>query len=106
LLLYKLAFEHDPALKAMGYKPMNLTLELLEAEKPRVFQVGNDGVMVCVNGKCAKANVAEVEAGLLELAECIKHDYENGFCVKEDCGGTTSGAGSSCEYRMYCPKWG
>jgi DNA helicase-2/ATP-dependent DNA helicase PcrA len=105
LLLYKLAFEHDSALKAMGYKPMNLTLELLEQEKPRIFQIGDDGLMVCTNGRCTKANVAEVEAGLLEIAECIKHDYENGFEVKEDCGGTTD-AGSSCEYRMYCPRWG
>lgn len=105
LLLYKLAFENDPTLKAMGYKPMNLTLELLEEEKPRVFQVGDDGVMVCINGRCAKANVAEVEQGLLEIAACIKHDYENGFETKEDCGGTNV-PGSSCEYRMYCPRWG
>jgi DNA helicase-2/ATP-dependent DNA helicase PcrA len=101
-----LAFENDPALKAMGYKPMNLTLELLEEEKPRVFQVGDDGFMVCINGRCTKANVAEAERSLLDLADCIRHDYENGFEVKEDCGGTTGVPGSSCEYRMYCPKWG
>jgi len=104
LLLYKLAFEHDPALKAMGYKPMNLTLELLEAEKPRIFQIGDDGLMVCTNGRYAKAYVAEVEAGLFEIAARIKHDYENGFGVKEDCGGMKV-PGSSCEYKMYCPKW-
>jgi DNA helicase-2/ATP-dependent DNA helicase PcrA len=105
LLLYKLAFENDPTLRTMGYKPMNLTLELLEEEKPRIFQIDGDGFMVCINGRCTKANVAEVEHGLLEIAACIKHDYENGFEMKEDCGGTNV-PGSSCEYRMYCPRWG
>jgi DNA helicase-2/ATP-dependent DNA helicase PcrA len=105
LLLYKLAFEHDPTLKATGLKPTNLSLELLEEEKPRIFRVDEDGFMVCINGRCTKANVAEVEKGLLDIASCIKHDYENGFEVKEDCSGTNM-PGSSCEYRMYCPKWG
>jgi DNA helicase-2/ATP-dependent DNA helicase PcrA len=105
LLLYKLAFEHDPTLKAMGFKPTNLTLELLEEEKPRIFQVDENGFMVCINGRCTKANVAEVEKGLLDIAACIKRDYENGFEVKEDCSGTNV-PGSSCEYRMYCPRWG
>ncbi len=103
--MYKLAFEHDPTLKATGLKPANLTLELLEEEKPRTFQVDGDGFMVCINGRCTKANVAEVKRDLLEIVAKIKHDYENGFGVKEDCGGTTGVPGSGCEYRMYCPKY-
>lgn len=55
LLLYKLAFEHDPTLRAIGLKPSNLTLELLEEEKPRIFQVGDDGLMVSINRRCAGA---------------------------------------------------
>jgi DNA helicase-2/ATP-dependent DNA helicase PcrA len=104
LLMYKLAFEHDPALKATGLKPKNLTLELLEQEKPRVFEIGEDGLMVCVNGRCKEANVKDVEDAILQIARNIERDYEKGFEPIEECGSKV--AGSRCEYWMYCPRWG
>ena len=104
LLMYKLAFENDPALKAMGLKPKNLTLELLEQEKTRIFEIGEDGLMVCTNGRCKEANIADVEAEILQLAKNIERDYENGFEPIEECGNKV--AGGRCEYWMYCPRWG
>ena len=104
ILIYKLAFENDPALKAMGLKPKNLTSELLEQEKTRIFAIGEDGLMVCTNGRCKEANIADVEAEILQLAKNIERDYENGFEPIEECGNKV--AGSRCEYWMYCPRWG
>jgi DNA helicase II / ATP-dependent DNA helicase PcrA len=101
LLMYKLAFENDPALKAMGLKPKNLTLELLEQEKTKIFEIGEDRLMVCTNGRCKEANIADVEAEILELAKNIERDYGNGFEPIEECGNKV--AGSRCEYWMYCP---
>jgi DNA helicase-2/ATP-dependent DNA helicase PcrA len=104
LLMYKLAFEHDPTLKAMGLKAKMLTLELLEQEKPRVFEIGEDGLMACVNGRYKEANVTDVEESILQLARNIEHDYEHGFEPTEECGNHF--AGGRCEYWMYCPRWG
>ncbi len=104
LIMYKLAFENDPALKAMGLSPKKLTLELLEKEKSQEFEIGEDGMLVCVNGRCDEANIANVEKSIVELARCIEHDYENGFEPIEECGNKV--AGNRCEYWMYCPRWG
>lgn len=103
-LMYKLAFENDPELNAMGLKPKNLTLELLEQEKTRVFEIGEDGLMVCTNGRCKEANITDVEAEILQLARNIERDYENGFEPIEEYGNKV--AGNRCEYWMYCPRWG
>jgi DNA helicase II / ATP-dependent DNA helicase PcrA len=89
--MYKLAFENDSALKAMGLKPKNLTLELLGQEKTRIFEIGEDGLMVCVNGRSKEANIADFEAEILELAKNIEHDYENGFEPIEECGNKVAG---------------
>lgn len=55
---------------------------------------------------CTSARVEDVGKGLLEIAACIKHDHENGFETKEDCGGTKGVLESSCVYKMYSPRWG
>ncbi len=52
-----------------GFKVTNLTLELLDEEKPRIFQVDEDGFMICINGRCTKANVAEVEKSIMEISD-------------------------------------
>ncbi|MCD1293873.1 ATP-dependent helicase [Methanocella sp. CWC-04] len=104
LVVYKLAFENDPALKALGYNPKRLTLELLEDEVPRVFEVSDDGCMKNVNGRCKAVKIEDTLADLLKLADGIKNDYEKGFNVIENCGGNT-GPGRYCPYQMYCPKW-
>ena len=103
MIMYKLAFENDPELKAMGLNPKKLTLKLLEKKKPQEFKIGEDGLIVCVNGRCEKANIADVENLLVELAKAIEYDHENGFEPVEECGNKV--AGGRCEYWMYCPRW-
>lgn len=44
-----------------------------------IFRIGDGGLMVCVNGRCAGAMGEDIEKGLLEIAAHIKHDYKNGF---------------------------
>lgn len=69
-----------------------------------MFAIGEDGVMVCTNGRCAEANIADVENLIIKIAKTIEHDYENGFELVEEC--SSKVAGSRCEYWMYCPRWG
>ncbi len=63
----------------MGLSPKKITLELFEKEKSQEFDIGEDGLLVCVNGRCDEANIANVEKSIVELARCNERDYENGF---------------------------
>jgi DNA helicase-2/ATP-dependent DNA helicase PcrA len=104
LSLYVMALEHDPALKAKGLVPKAVTLELLEQEKPRTFELNGDRVMVCVGGRCQPIDIEAARASLLETARKIAYDYEHGFPTLEECGNV--GYTGSCPYRLYCPRWG
>ena len=101
LLLYALAFQLDPKLKESSLIPKRLTLELLEQEKPRTFELTNDGEMINIDGRCEAVNIERVKQELLALAKGAARDYEKGFAVSED-----DATCKTCAYKLYCPKWG
>ncbi|MFZ3077184.1 MAG: ATP-dependent DNA helicase [Candidatus Aenigmatarchaeota archaeon] len=100
LLLYALAFQLDPKLKESCLIPKRLTLELLEQEKPRTFELAADGEMINIDGRCEAVNIEQVKQELLALAKGAARDYERGFAVSED-----DATCKTCAYKLYCPKW-
>jgi len=89
LLLYAHGFKHlHPE-----YTVRRLSLELLSKPKPRVYEL--DGAEYVSSG------VAPLDAGVLsemvDVAECILHDYRHGFERVDD-----EGQCRDCGYRLYC----
>ncbi len=75
------------------YTVRRLSLELLSKQKPRVYEL--DGA------EYVRSGVAPLDAGVLsemvDVAECILHDYRHGFYRVDD-----EGQCRDCGYRLYC----
>ncbi len=102
ITMYMLALQRDPVLREKGLVPRRATLELLEEEKPRTFELGEDGSMT--SSRCKPIEIEKVRQWFVETAQKIAYDYEHGFEVIEDCGQV--GYTGNCPYKMYCPRWG
>jgi len=85
--------------KHLGLKPRFLTLELLELDKPRRFELQDDGTATAA--RVGSFNINERMKELVELARKALNDYQKGFKPTED-----DNACRRCEFKLYCPKWG
>ncbi len=84
--------------KLKGEKPRFLTLELLQHEKPRRFELQGDGKY-----KMPRIEI-DTDAAFTELQEYAKQIQEGlvkGFEPSKD-----DGPCERCGYRFFCPKWG
>ncbi|WP_424357322.1 ATP-dependent helicase [Methanocella sp. MCL-LM] len=104
ITMYMLALQRDPVLREKGLIPRRATLELLEEEKPRTFELCEDGTMKSVGSSCKAIEIEKVRQWFVQMAENIAYDYEHGFDVIEECGHV--GYTGNCPYKMYCPRWG
>lgn len=105
ITMYMLALRRDPVLREKGLVPKRATLELLEEEKPRTYELSEDGtVLTAVGSKVRPIEIEKVRQWFILTARKIAHDYEHGFDVLEDCG--QAGYTGYCPYRLYCPRWG
>jgi len=90
LLLYKLGFNHlHPE-----YIVRRLSLDLLARDKPRVYELQDNGDYVSERVKPLDVGVIE---GMVETARQIAHDYEHGFDKIDDVG-----VCRDCGFRLYC----
>ncbi|CAJ35284.1 ATP-dependent helicase [Methanocella arvoryzae] len=104
ITMYMLALQRDPALREKRLTPKRATLELLEEEKPRTFELCDDGTMKSVGSNCKAIEIEKVRQWFVQMANNIAYDYEHGFEVIEECGQV--GYTGNCPYKMYCPRWG
>jgi DNA helicase-2/ATP-dependent DNA helicase PcrA len=104
ITMYMLALQKDPVLREKGLVPKRATLELLEEEKPRTFELCDDGTMIGVGSRLKPINIEQVREWFIQTAKNIAYDYEHGFDVIQDCGQV--GYTGNCPYKMYCPRWG
>jgi len=71
-----------------------LTLDMLARDKPRVYELQDDGNYT---GSRVKALEPDVIEGMVETAGRIAYDYEHGFKGVGD-----EGVCRDCGYRLYC----
>jgi len=90
LLLYARGFNH----LYPDYVVRRLTLEMLARDKPRVYELQDDGNYT---GSRVKALDPDVIEGMVETARKIAHDYEHGFEGVGD-----EGVCRDCGFRLYC----
>ncbi len=74
LLLYAKGFEHMHP----EYRVRRLTLDMLAREKPRVFELQEDGEYKSIEGRVSPLDSGAI-ASMVETARKIAHDYEHGF---------------------------
>ena len=92
LLLYAKGFEHMHP----EYRVKRLTLDMLALEKPRVFELQEDGEYGSTEGRVSPLDSGAISA-MVQTARNIAHDYEHGFKETEDpeiC--------KECGFRLYC----
>ncbi len=92
LLLYAKGFEHMHP----EYRVKRLTLDMLALEKPRVFELQEDGEYRSNEGRVSPLDSGAIIA-MVQTARNIAHDYEYGFKDTEDpeiC--------KECGFRLYC----
>ncbi|AKB18581.1 ATP-dependent helicase [Methanosarcina sp. WWM596] len=92
LLLYAKGFEHMHP----EYRVKRLTLDMLALEKPRVFELQEDGKYGSTEGRVSPLDSRAIDA-MVQTARNIAHDFEHGFKETEDpeiCKG--------CGFRLYC----
>ncbi|TAH64172.1 MAG: ATP-dependent helicase, partial [Methanosarcina mazei] len=92
LLLYAKGFEH----MYPGYTAKKLTLDMLALEKPRSFELQEDGEYRGTEGRVSPLDRGTIDS-MVETAQRIAHDYEHGFEGTEDpeiC--------KECGFRLYC----
>jgi DNA helicase-2/ATP-dependent DNA helicase PcrA len=90
LLLYAHGFNH----LYPDYIVRRLTLDMLALDKPRVYELQDDG---SYSGGRAKPLDLGVIEGMAETAGKIAHDYEHGFKRIDD-----EAVCKECGYRLYC----
>jgi DNA helicase-2/ATP-dependent DNA helicase PcrA len=88
--------------RVLGWKAKILTLELLEQEKPRRFEIQADGNATPLDGaRTNPFNVNDTMREMVAIAKTALACYTQGFPTTPDdfpCG--------RCEHKLYCPKWG
>ncbi|MCC4771291.1 AAA family ATPase [Methanosarcina sp. DH2] len=92
LLLYAKGFEH----MYPGYRAKRLTLDMLAIEKPRSFELQEDGEYRSNEGRVSPLDKGAITS-MVETARNIAHDYEHGFGKTEDPDNC-----KECEFRLYC----
>ncbi|AKB57972.1 ATP-dependent helicase [Methanosarcina barkeri] len=92
LLLYAQGFEH----MYPGYRAKRLTLDMLAMEKPRSFELQEDGEYRSNEGRISPLDRGAI-ASMVETARNIAHDYERGFEKTEDPDNC-----KECGFRLYC----
>lgn len=92
LLLYAKGFEQ----MYPGYTAKKLTLDMLAMEKPRSFELQEDGEYKGTEGRVSPLDIGAVDS-MLETARNIAYDYEHGFRKTED-----SDNCKECGFRLYC----
>jgi len=75
-----------------------LSLGLLARDKPRVYELQNNGEYAGERVKPLDVGVIE---GMVETARQIAHDYEHGFDKIDD-----AGVCKDCGFRLYCDGGG
>ncbi len=78
------------------YTAKKLTLDMLAMEKPRSFELQEDGEYRGTEGRVSPLDRGAIDS-MLETARNIAHDYEHGFKGTEDpeiC--------KECGFRLYC----
>ena len=90
LLLYAHGFNH----LYPDYVVRRLTLDMLARDKPRVYELQDDGNYT---GSRVKPLNLDVIEGMAETARQIAHDYEHGFVGIDD-----EAVCKDCGYRLYC----
>lgn len=92
LLLYAQGFEQ----MYPGYRAKRLTLDMLAMEKPRSFELQEDGEYRSNEGRVNPLDRGAITS-VVETARNIAHDYEHGFGKTED-----SDNCKECGFRLYC----
>ncbi len=92
LLLYAKGFEHMHP----EYRVRRLTLDMLAREKPRIFELQEDGEYKSIEGRVSPLDSGAI-ASMVETARKIAYDYEHGF---EKTGNPESC--KECGFRLYC----
>jgi DNA helicase-2/ATP-dependent DNA helicase PcrA len=92
LLLYAKGLEH----KYPEYKVKRLTLDMLAREKPRVFELQEDGEYKSTESRVSPLDRGAIDA-MVETARKIAYDYEHGFRETED-----PETCRECGFRLYC----
>lgn len=90
LLLYAHAFNH----LYPDYVVRRLTFDMLARDKPRVYELQDDGSYTSGRAKALDPGVVE---GMVETAGKIAYDYEYGFERVGD-----EGVCKGCGFRLYC----
>jgi len=92
LCLYDIAVRHSP--KFRGLRPVKLTLEMLEHERPKEYVIEN-GIIIPASKRGKSISLEEVEKMILDIAKKIMHDYQYGYDRNtKKC--------DRCPYRFYC----
>ena len=92
LLLYAKGFEHMHP----EYRVKRLTLDMLAMEKPRSFELQEDGEYRGTEGRVSPLDRGAIDS-IVETARNIAYDYEHGFERTEypdNC--------KECGFRLYC----
>lgn len=92
LLLYTKGFKHMHP----EYQVKRLTLDMLAMEKPRSFELQEDGEYRSTEGRVSPLDSGAISA-MVQTARNIAHDYEHGFKETDDpelC--------MECGFRLYC----
>ncbi len=90
--LYDIAVRHSP--KFRGLRPVKLTLEMLEHERPKEYVIEN-GIIIPASKRGKSISLEEVEKMILDIARKIMHDYQYGYDRNtKKC--------DRCPYRFYC----
>lgn len=92
LLLYAKGFEHTYP----EYRVRRLTLDMLALEKPRVFELQENGKFSSTEGRVSPLDSVAIDT-MVETARNIAHDYECGFGKTEDPDNC-----KECGFRLYC----
>jgi DNA helicase-2/ATP-dependent DNA helicase PcrA len=91
--MYALAVNSDERLKK--YNPKLLSLQLLEEEKDKTYEVIGDELIM--KGGRTKPKLSDIKKEIMNLAEGIKKDFSEGFKRIKD-----ERECDKCEYRFYC----
>ncbi|MFZ2499899.1 ATP-dependent helicase [Methanosarcina sp.] len=92
LLLYVKGLEHMHP----EYRVKRLTLEMLAREKPRTFEIQEDGEYKITEGNSSSLDRGAINS-MVETARNIAYDYEYGFNETDD-----PDICRECGYRLYC----
>lgn len=92
LLLYARGLEHMHP----EYRVKRLTLDMLAREKPRVFELQEDGEYRSTESRVSPLDRGALDA-MVETARKIAYDYEHGFKETND-----PDVCKDCGFRLYC----